>query len=230
MNALAKPGATEARTCVAYPTDDAFHGVLRCTMAVPEVRPASAPAPAQGRPLRVGLLADVHDHVHALRRALPWLAQHTDVLLVLGDLVAPFVLRRIAEGYEGTVHVVFGNNDGDRHLLGAVAAGFPHVRMHGELYRGVLGGRRVAAQHFPTIAELIDPTAADLIAFGHDHRARAFLRGDAWAVNPGTLMGYDPAADAEVPASWAVYDAGQHTVAFWRLTGDGAIEGWKPGG
>jgi len=199
-------------------------------MATTDVRPGSAATPAQGRPLRVGLLADVHDHVRALRRALPWLAQHTDVLLVLGDLVAPFVLRRIAEGYEGPIHVVFGNNDGDRHLLGAVAAGFPHVRMHGELYRGVLGGRRVAAQHFPTIAELIDPTAADLIAFGHDHRARAFLRGDAWAVNPGTLMGYDPAADADVPASWAVYDAGQHAVAFWRLTGSDEVEGWQPGG
>jgi len=196
-------------------------------MAAPEVHPASVPAPAPGRPLRLGLLADVHDHVHALRRALPWLARHTDVLLVLGDLVAPFVLRRIGEGYPGTVHVVFGNNDGDRHLLGAVAAGFPHVRMHGELYRGTLGGRRVAAQHFPTIAELIDPTAADLIAYGHDHRARAERRGDALVVNPGTLMGYDPASDADVPASWAVYDAGQHRVAFWRLVGDEA-EGWEP--
>jgi len=199
-------------------------------MLAPESRPASGPAPAQGRSLRLGLLADVHDHVRALRRALPWLAQHTDVLLVLGDLVAPFVLRRIAEGYEQPVHVVFGNNDGDRHLLGAVAAGFPHVRMHGELFHATLGGRRVAAQHFPTIAELIDPTAADLIAFGHDHRARAFRRGDAWAVNPGTLMGYDPAADADVPVSWAVYDAGQHAVAFWRLGADGGIEGWEPGG
>lgn len=188
--------------------------------------PPNGPMPD---PLRVGLLADVHDHVHALRLALPWLARHTDVLLVLGDLVAPFVLRRIGEGYPKPVHVVFGNNDGDRHLLGAVAAGFPHVRMHGELVRALLGGRRIAAQHFPTIAELMDPTAIDLIAFGHDHRARAVRRGDAWAVNPGTLMGYDPAADADVPHSWAVYDTARHEVAFWRLAG-GAVEGWEPGG
>jgi predicted phosphodiesterase len=101
--------------------------------------------------------------------------------------------------------------------------------MHGELFRATLAGRRVAAQHYPSIAELIDPAAVDLIAFGHDHRARAERRGGAWAVNPGTLMGYDPGADADVPASWAVYDAGQHAVAFWRLNGD-AIETWEPGG
>jgi len=34
-------------------------------------------------------------------------------------------------------------------------------------------------------------------------------------------------ADADVPASWAVYDAGQHRVAFWRLAGD-EVEGWEP--
>ena len=192
-------------------------------MATP---PPSGPMPDA---LRVGLLADVHDHVHALRLALPWLARHTDILLVLGDLVAPFVLRRIGEGYANPVHVVFGNNDGDRHLLGAVAAGFPHVRMHGELYRALLGGRRIAAQHFPTIAELMDPTAIDLIAFGHDHRARALRRGDAWAVNPGTLMGYDPAADADVSASGAVYATARHAVSFWRLVG-GTVEGWEPVG
>jgi len=187
------------------------------------------PVPAPSHPLRVGLLADIHDHVRALRQALPWLARHTDRLLLLGDLVAPFILRRIGEGYPNPVHVVFGNNDGDRHLLHAVAGNYPQVRVHGELYRGVLGGRRVVAQHYPAVAELIDPTAADLIAYGHDHRARAARRGDALVVNPGTLMGYDPAEDADVPASWAVYDACEHRVKFWRLDGNAVVE-WEPGG
>lgn len=179
-------------------------------------------------PLRIGLLSDVHDHVRALRAALPWLVEHTDVLLVLGDLVAPFVLRRIAEAYERPVHVVFGNNDGDTSRLTSTAAAFGHVRVHGELFHGTLGGRRVAAQHYPGIADLIDPGAADLIAYGHDHRAFAEQRRDAWYVNPGTLMGYDPTADAEVAASWAVYDGATHTVAFWRLEGGEAVA-WEPG-
>jgi uncharacterized protein len=198
--------------------------------------PADRPTPQPGGetdgraapPLRIGLLSDVHDHVRALRPAVASLAATSDVLLVLGDLVAPFVLRRIAEGYERPVHVVFGNNDGDTHRLTATAAAFAHVRVHGELFHGTLGGRRVAAQHYPAIADLIDPGAADLVAYGHDHRASAEQRRDAWYVNPGTLMGYDPTADADVAASWAVYDGATHTVAFWRLEGGDAVP-WEPG-
>lgn len=195
---------------------------------------STRPAPDRPRdadatsPLRIGLLADVHDHVRALRPAIASLAANSDVLLVLGDLVAPFVLRRIAEGYERRVHVVFGNNDGDTSRLTATAAAFGHVRVHGELFHATLGGRRVVAQHYPGIADLIDPGAADLVAYGHDHRAHAEQRRDAWYVNPGTLMGYDPTADAEVAASWAVYDGATHTVAFWRLEGGEAV-GWEPG-
>ena len=189
-------------------------------MDTPEARDDAAP-------LRIGLLSDVHDHVHALRRALPWLREHSDVLVVLGDLVAPFVMKQIAAGYPKPVHVVFGNNDGDTHRLCATAAGFGHVRVHGELFRNVLGNRAVVAQHYPGIADVIDPSAADLVAFGHDHRARCSRRGDAWFVNPGALMGYDPVIDADVPASWAVYDSAAHEVRFWRLS-EGGVEEWDP--
>jgi putative phosphoesterase len=145
---------------------------------------------------------------------------------VLGDLVAPFVMKQLGTEYPSDVHVVFGNNDGDRHRLVATAAGLERVRVHGEFFRHVLGGRTVIAQHYPSIADVIDSSAADLVAFGHDHRARCSRRGDAWFVNPGALMGYDPLVEAEVPSSWAVYDSGAHAVAFWRLEGDG-VQRWE---
>jgi len=191
-------------------------------MTTPDARDDDAP-------LRIGLLADIHDHVHALKRALPWLREHTDVLLVLGDLVAPFVMKQLGSGYPKPIHVVFGNNDGDLYRLCATANDHPHVRIHGELFRNVLGNRTVIAQHYPGIADVVDPSAADLVAFGHDHRARRSRRAGAWLVNPGALMGYDPVVDTDVPASWAVYDGASHTVGFWRLEGD-AVEGWDPDG
>jgi putative phosphoesterase len=176
---------------------------------------------------RLGLVADVHDHVWNLGRALPWLAAHTDALVVVGDLVSPFVLGLIGRGYDRRVEVVFGNNDGDRHRLVATAARFEQVTIHGEVLRLAWSGRRVVAQHYPEIAAVVDPREADLIAFGHDHRARAVRRDGAWSVNPGTLMGYDPAAGSDVSASWAVYDAHDHAVAFWRLE-SGAVAPWWP--
>ena len=187
-------------------------------------RPQDRPLEAQ---LRVGLLADVHDHVHALGRALPWLREHTNVLLVLGDLVSPFVMKLLGSGFPKPIHVVFGNNDGDQHRLTATAATFEHVSVHGELFRQALGSRAVVAQHYPGIAEVVDPSVADLVAFGHDHRARSYRRGEAWFVNPGTLMGFDPMAGADVPASWAVYDTAGHELSFWRLAGE-HVEAWEP--
>jgi putative phosphoesterase len=177
---------------------------------------------------RLGLLADVHDHVWNLDLALPWLAEHTDALIVLGDLVSPFVLAAIGRGYGSGVHVVFGNNDGDRHRLTVTAGRFDHVSVHGEIVRRAWGGRRVVAQHFPEVAAAIDGREADLVAFGHDHRARASRREGAWLVNPGTLMGYDPAAEGDVPASWAVYDTREHAVAFWRLEAGRVLEWQAP--
>lgn len=168
----------------------------------------------------IGLVADIHDHVWNLRRALPWLAERTDALLVLGDLVAPFVMAQLGRGYTKPIHVVFGNNDGDRHHIAATAAAYRQVTIHGEFFRHELGGRSVVAQHFPQVADVIDPASADLVAFGHDHRARVSVRGSTYFVNPGPLMGYDPVTGRDVPASWAVYDAEAHQIAFWRVDGD----------
>jgi len=178
--------------------------------------------PPSVTPRRIGLVADLHDHVPNLRAALPWWRDGSDVLLVLGDLVSPFVLALLARGYERPIHVVYGNNDGDRHRMAGVASGFEHVRLHGEFARLELGGRVVVAHHFPDVAAALDPRGVDLVAFGHDHRARAWLHDGCWRVNPGTLMGYDPLRDRDVSPSWAVYDAAAHAVTFWRPGATGA--------
>jgi putative phosphoesterase len=176
---------------------------------------------------RLALVADIHDHVAALHGALPHWREQSDALLLLGDLVAPFVLRHLASGYPKPIALVFGNNDGDRQLLTQVAAGSPQVRIHGEFLRGEFAGRRVASTHYPAIAEALDPRAFDLIAFGHDHRARIQAREGAKLVNPGTLLGFDPGRDAAVPVSWAIYDTEGGAVDFWQLTGrDVAL--WHP--
>ena len=65
----------------------------------------------------IGLCSDIHDNIWALDRALPLLSP-ADVVLFCGDFCAPFTLAQLAEGLAPRpLHVVWGNNDGDRHAL-----------------------------------------------------------------------------------------------------------------
>ena len=65
--------------------------------------------------MRVAIVSDIHDNIWKLETLLSGL--EADAILFCGDFCAPFTLAQIAEGFEGPVHAVFGNNDGDQLLL-----------------------------------------------------------------------------------------------------------------
>ncbi len=65
----------------------------------------------------IAVMSDSHDHLDNLRRVLDLIkgekARH---IIHCGDFVAPFVLKELqAAGIP--MNAVFGNNDGDQHLL-----------------------------------------------------------------------------------------------------------------
>jgi putative phosphoesterase len=169
--------------------------------------------------MRIGIVSDIHDHVWNLRAALSAL-QDVDTLLVAGDLCSPFVLPILAQGYtRGRIHVVFGNNDGDRFRMTMVARAYDHLELHGEVYEGHLDGQAVVMNHFPAIAEALDPVSIPLIVYGHDHRHRVERTDTGWILDPGTLLGYDPLADADVPATFLILDTGNDEVESYQVTG-----------
>ncbi|MDP6016941.1 MAG: metallophosphoesterase family protein, partial [Candidatus Latescibacteria bacterium] len=108
----------------------------------------------------VAVCSDVHDNIWALERTLPRMAE-ADAYVFCGDFCAPFTLAQLAEATAAKpLHVVWGNNDGDRHMLTQVAARFDHVVLHGELASVELGGLRTAVNHYPDIASgLADASA-----------------------------------------------------------------------
>jgi putative phosphoesterase len=139
--------------------------------------------------MRITVCSDIHDNIWVLERALPGL-QRADLLVFCGDFCAPFTLVQLAEGFRGPIHVVWGNNDGDRWLLTRQAGRFPQVVLHGELADIELGGRRIAATHFPEIAQgLARSGTYDWVCHGHDHTAREETIGQTRLLNPGELMG-----------------------------------------
>ncbi len=139
--------------------------------------------------MRIGILSDIHDNIWALDEALSRLAD-CDALLCLGDICSPFTMIAIAEGFTGPVHVVWGNNDGDReHVVHSVSR-LGRVTFHGEFGELEFDGRRVAITHWPDLAQALAKGGQyALVCHGHNHRRRVDQVGPTLLVNPGEVMG-----------------------------------------
>jgi len=141
--------------------------------------------------MKIAVLSDVHDNIWRLETLLEDINRSgVEALLFCGDLCAPFTLKQIAEGVDGPVHFVLGNNDGDVLLLSRIANGLDNATLHGHFAYLELGGRKVAINHYPRIAR--DQALSgqyDLVCYGHDHTANVERIGDTLLVNPGEGMG-----------------------------------------
>ena len=139
--------------------------------------------------MKIAVCSDIHDNIWALGRALP-LMRGAGALICCGDLCAPFTLVQLAEGFSGPIHVVWGNNDGDKWLLTKQASRFPQVVLHGELAELTLEGLHIAVTHYPQIAHgLARSGKYGLVCYGHDHLAHDETLGGCRLLNPGELMG-----------------------------------------
>ena len=159
--------------------------------------------------MKIAVLSDSHDNIVNLDRALRGVnAAGCEALLHCGDLVAPFIAAQIAQAFAGPIHIIEGNNDGDGRLLQQTAASFAHVVLHGPYVELTLGGRRIAAIHYPEPARRIAQSGVfDLVCYGHDHQPHCEPVGDCLLVNPGEVMGRFGAP------SWGLYDCSDHSYA-----------------
>ena len=167
--------------------------------------------------MRLGIISDIHDNVWKLESALAILRERADVLLCCGDLCSPFVIHQLGRGFAGPIHVVFGNNDADLFRITRNAAAHPHMQLHGELFRGLLDGKRVAMNHYPEIARgLAQSGEYDIVLYGHNHTHRVETVGAALLVNPGPVMGAAIGADgswSDVASSLVIVDTDTLDVA-----------------
>ena len=161
--------------------------------------------------MRIAILSDIHDNIWVLKDLLAGL--QADALLFCGDFCAPFTLAQIAEGFGGPVHVVFGNNDGDKLLLSRVASRFSHVTLHGDLAELDLDGRRVAVSHYPQVGRALAQSGAyDLVCYGHNHESTVEQVGSTVLVNPGEVMG------RLGRSTYAVYDTATGQAGILEVT------------
>lgn len=139
--------------------------------------------------MRVAVCSDIHDNIWALERVLPAMNE-ANVLIFCGDFCAPFTLTQLARGFDGPVHAVLGNNDGDQRLLLTQAEQAGNIELHGQLAELDFGGVRFAVNHYPEIARGLAASGRyGVVCYGHDHVAYQERIGDTLLVNPGEIMG-----------------------------------------
>lgn len=162
--------------------------------------------------MRVGIISDIHDHIERLNAALRQI-QDVEELICCGDLCSPFIVDRLAEGFRGPIHIVFGNNDGDLWRIAEKANAYPNVKLYGEFAELQLGGKRIAVNHFPEIGRAIAASGAyDVVCYGHNHQYEETWEGSTLKLNPGEIMG-----ELTGVCTFAVYDTDTNSVTRYEV-------------
>ncbi len=139
--------------------------------------------------MKIAIISDIHDNLWALETALTRV-NACQALLCLGDLCSPFTLAAIAKGFGGNVHVVWGNNDGDKLRLTRVADQAGNVTLHGDVAEVEMDGQVIAMSHYERVAKaMAESDRYRLACFGHSHRRQVSRQGETTIVNPGEVMG-----------------------------------------
>ncbi|MBM9537353.1 YfcE family phosphodiesterase [Desulfobulbus alkaliphilus] len=142
--------------------------------------------------MRIAIISDSHDHIPNLQRAVKRANQeHAELLIHCGDLISPFMLDHL-RAFQGPVHLIYGNNAGDQHLIATRCTAMANILHHG--FHGTLtaGPLRIALQHYPEPAhDLARSGAFDLVCCGHDHIYAVEQINECLLINPGDLLGKD---------------------------------------
>ena len=133
----------------------------------------------------VGVMADSHDHLERIDAALALFRDRgVHALIHAGDFVAPFALKRLL-AFGGTIHAVFGNNDGERRGLAALMPDLADGPLFVEL-----DDRRILVHHYLNWCRPEDIERADIVITGHTHEAGCRREDGKLFLNPGECCGW----------------------------------------
>lgn len=135
--------------------------------------------------MKIGVLSDTHDRLPAIARALELFRQRqVEAVVHAGDLVAPFAARSM-QAWSGPLHVIYGNNDGERDGLKRT---LPQIQ-DGPLWIET-GGKRILVHHYLDWCTPHDVQRADVIITGHTHEVVNERQGNRLLLNPGECCGW----------------------------------------
>jgi len=142
--------------------------------------------------MRIGLIADTHDRLPFIDRAVQQLNEKkVDLVLHAGDFIAPFVVSHF-ESLKGKMIGVFGNNDAELNLL---QKKFDEIgaQIRGRFADITVNDLRIALLHGEEEALLkaiINTNYYNVVVHGHTHQAKICKEGNTLVINPGEVCGY----------------------------------------
>lgn len=138
----------------------------------------------------VGLIADTHDRLPAIRDMVKIFAERgTTLVMHAGDYCSPFALDPFHDASLPLLGI-FGHNDGDHEGLKAHAS----LGMATELYESPhsfdVSGHRILLVHDIGEVNRRSIESHDFVVHGHTHKQETITRGNTLLVNPGEACGW----------------------------------------
>jgi putative phosphoesterase len=137
----------------------------------------------------IGVMADSHDNLHAVKKAVQ-LFNDAGCKLVIhaGDFVAPFAAREL-ENLNCPVKAVFGNCDGEKKGLEKAISSFGEIKEAPLTFNH--DRRHFLVTHIHTgLKTYIRSKKYDLIIFAHTHKPEIRKDGKILILNPGETGGW----------------------------------------
>ena len=136
--------------------------------------------------MKIGVISDSHDNVPLVKKAVRYFneTEPVDTVIHAGDYVAPFIVNELT-ALKAKFYGVFGNNDGERAGINSIMPQIVQPPLH-----LTLDGKRIVVVHDINTLPEADRREADVVIYGHSHRAAVESKDGKLSVNPGELGGW----------------------------------------
>ncbi len=151
----------------------------------------------------IAIMSDSHEHRDNLNKAVAIANERkAEHLLFAGDLMAPGFGTAALLKFNGHIHFIAGNNDGEQMIITAKLLRSGHADVYAGSHADLeLGGAKIFMTHYDGIGPYVAKAQEhDLVVYGHNHTWHLEKCGDTTLLNPGAILGN------KEPASFAFFD------------------------
>lgn len=160
--------------------------------------------------MKIGIMSDTHDNTPVIDWIIEYMNQNNiKFAFHAGDMINPGILFRFRDHYQGHLHFVFGNNDGEKAYAQERANAADNLTCHKEVMEIDLHDKKIFMNHFSSVGERVAKSGDfDLCIGGHDHAYRVVKYDRGLFINPGNTVTKDKwlPQEADKESSFVIFN------------------------